>query len=170
MAVVQRRIGGLFAAGFCLLLLAGARTLYLGALQGGSLRKAAQTQQVRNEPVPAQRGSISDRTGLDLAVSEPAQDISVTPYLIRDPLTVAQRLAPLLGRSPQVLLRRLSERAGFVYLARGVPAAQARAALALKIAGVAGTPVMRRVYPRGALAAQVLGLVGTEGRGLAGLE
>jgi cell division protein FtsI (penicillin-binding protein 3) len=169
-AVVQRRIGGLFAAGFCLLLLAGARTLYLGALQGGSLRKAAQTQQVTLEPVPPQRGAISDRNGLDLAVSEPAQDISATPYLIHDPVTVSERLAPLLGRSSQVLLRRLSGRGGFVYLARGVPAAQARAALALKVSGIAGTPVMRRVYPRGALAAQVLGLVGTEGRGLAGLE
>ena len=29
---------------------------------------------------------------------------------------------------------------------------------------------MRRVYPRGTLAAQVLGMVGTEGKGLAGLE
>ena len=29
---------------------------------------------------------------------------------------------------------------------------------------------MRRVYPRGTLAAQVLGVVGTEGNGLAGLE
>ncbi len=42
--------------------------------------------------------------------------------------------------------------------------------LALKIPGITGTPVMRRVYPRGALAAQVLGFVGTEGEGLAGLE
>ena len=42
--------------------------------------------------------------------------------------------------------------------------------MALKIAGIAGTPVMRRVYPRGTLAAQVLGIVGTEGKGLTGLE
>ena len=42
--------------------------------------------------------------------------------------------------------------------------------MALKIPGIAGAPVMRRVYPRGTLAAQVLGLVGTEGNGLSGLE
>ena len=43
--------------------------------------------------------------------------------------------------------------------------------LALKIPGITGTPVFsRRVYPRGSLAAQVLGVVGTEGDGLAGLE
>ena len=76
MTLVQRRIGALFATGFALLALAGARTLYLGTLQGGSLRKAAQTQQLTYEPVPAQRGTISDRNGIDLAVSEPAQDVS----------------------------------------------------------------------------------------------
>ena len=42
--------------------------------------------------------------------------------------------------------------------------------LGLNIPGISGTPVMRRVYPRGTLAAQVLGIVGTEGNGLTGLE
>jgi cell division protein FtsI (penicillin-binding protein 3) len=40
----------------------------------------------------------------------------------------------------------------------------------IKIPGITGTPVMRRVYPRGTLAAQVLGVGGAEGAGLAGLE
>ena len=170
MTIVQRRIGGIFGLFFLLLVLAGARTLYLGALKGGSLRKAAATQQLTYEAVPAQRGAISDRNGIDLAVSEPAQDISATPYLVKDPLATAQRLAPLLGKPQAKVLRELSEPSGFVYLARALPAKQAHAVMALKIAGVAGTPVMRRVYPRGTLAAQVLGVVGTEGNGLSGLE
>jgi cell division protein FtsI/penicillin-binding protein 2 len=120
--------------------------------------------------VTAPRGTITDRNGVDLAVSEPAQDISADPYLVKDPLEAAQRLAPLLGESQASLLTKLSERRGFVYLARALPARAAQAVLALKIAGVTGTPVMRRVYPRGTLAAQVLGLVGAEGAGLAGLE
>jgi cell division protein FtsI/penicillin-binding protein 2 len=168
--IVQRRIGGIFGLFFILLVLAGARTVYLGALKGGSLRKAAATQQLTYEAVPAQRGSISDRNGIDLAVSEPAQDISATPYLVKEPLATAQKLAPLLGKPQAKVLRELSERSGFVYLARALPAKQAQAVMALKIAGVAGAPVMRRVYPRGTLAAQVLGVVGTEGNGLSGLE
>lgn len=170
MTIVQRRIGGIFALFFALLVLAGARTLYLGALKGGSLRKAAATQQLTYEAVPAQRGSITDRNGLDLAVSEPAQDVSADPYLITDPLAAAQRLAPLLGKPQGQVLRELSQRSGFVYLARALPAKQAHAVMALKIPGVTGAPVMRRVYPRGTLAAQVLGAVGTEGNGLSGLE
>ena len=140
MALVQRRIGLIFATGFALLALAGARTLYLGALQGGALRKAARTQQLTYEAVPAQRGTISDRSGIDLAVSEPAQDVSATPYLLKDPLTAAQRLAPLLGQGQDAVLRKLSERSGFVYLARGLPASQARAVLALRLPGITGTP------------------------------
>jgi cell division protein FtsI (penicillin-binding protein 3) len=170
LTLVQRRIGGLFGLFFILLVLAGGRTLYLAALKGGSLRKAAATQQLTAEAVPAQRGAITDRNGIDLAVSEPAQDISATPYLVKEPLAAAQKLAPLLGVPQPQVLRDLSEHSGFVYLKRALPAKQAHAVMALKIAGIDGAPVMHRVYPRGDLAAQVLGVVGTEGNGLSGLE
>jgi cell division protein FtsI (penicillin-binding protein 3) len=168
-AVVQHRIGAIFALFFLLLVLAAGRAFYLGELHGGALRKVARNQQLTHEKVPAQRGTITDRNGVDLAVSEPAQEISADPYLLKDPLGAAQRLAPLLGRSQSQLLTALSRRSGFVYLDRALPASQAQAVLALKIPGVSGVPVMRRVYPRGTLAAQVLGVAGTEGHGL-GLE
>jgi cell division protein FtsI (penicillin-binding protein 3) len=168
-AVVQHRIGAIFALFFLLLVLAAGRAFYLGELHGGALRKVARNQQLTHEKVPAQRGTITDRNGVDLAVSEPAQEISADPYLLKDPLGAAQRLAPLLDRSQSQLLTALSRRSGFVYLDRALPASQAQAVLALKIPGVSGVPVMRRVYPRGTLAAQVLGVAGTEGHGL-GLE
>jgi cell division protein FtsI (penicillin-binding protein 3) len=170
MAAVERRIGGICAVFFLLLALAAARTLYLGVLHGASLRRAANSQQLTNEAVPAERGSITDRNGVDLAVSEPARDISADPYLITRPLVVAGRLAPLLGQSRDSVLAKLSRHSGFVYLERALPAKQAQAVLALKIPGIAGTPAVRRVYPRGTLAAQLLGTVGTEGGGLAGVE
>jgi cell division protein FtsI (penicillin-binding protein 3) len=169
-AGARNRIGVLFAVFFVLLVVAAGRTLYLGVLHSETLREAARTQQLTYETVPAQRGTITDRDGGVLALSEPADDISADPYLVRDPLGAARRLALLLGRSQAQVLTELSERSGFVYLARALPAAQARAVLALNIPGVAGTPVTRRVYPRGTLAGQVLGMVGAEGGGLAGLE
>jgi cell division protein FtsI (penicillin-binding protein 3) len=169
-ANVQSRIGVLFAAFFVLLVVAAGRTLYLGVLHSSALRKAARTQQVTVETVPAQRGTITDRNGTVLAISEPADEISATPYLVKDPLGTAERLAPLLGRPQAQVLTDLSQRSGFVYLARALPAARAKAVLALNIPGIAGTPVMRRVYPRDTLAAQVLGMMGAEGGGLSGLE
>lgn len=170
MAVVQSRIGAIFGVFFLLLVFAAGRTLYLGTIHSGTLRQAARDQQLTSEALPAQRGTITDRNGIDLAVSEPAQDISATPYLVKDPLVASQKLASLLGVSQAKLLADLSEHTGFVYLARSVPAKQAQQVLGLKIAGIAGAPTMRRVYPRGTLAAQVLGIVGTEGGGLTGLE
>ena len=170
MAIVQNRIGAIFATLFLLLSFAAVRTAYLGLFRGAALREAASAQQTTHETVIAQRGAITDRNGVDLAVSEPARDLAADPYLLRDPLGVAQKLAPLLGLPQGELLRKLTERTGFVYLARGVPARQAEQVLKLKIEGISGTPVMKRVYPRGTLAAQVLGEVGTEGQGLSGLE
>jgi cell division protein FtsI/penicillin-binding protein 2 len=160
----------LFGTFFLLLVAAAGRTFYLGSLHSSALRKAASDQQLTYEPLPAQRGTITDRNGVDLAISEPAQEISATPYLIKNPLEAAAHLAPLLGQSQTQVLARLSEHSGFVYLDRALPAAQARALLKLKLEGISATPTMRRVYPRGTLAAQVLGTVGTEGKGLAGLE
>jgi len=169
-AVVQRRIGSIFALFFLLLVLAAGRTVYLGVLRGAPLRKAASDQQLTYETVTAPRGTITDRNGVDLAVSEPARDLIADPYLITAPLSVSAQLARLLGQTQASVLSKLSEHTGFVYLARAVPVKQAEQILALNIPGVTGLPVMRRVYPRGPLAAQVLGVVGTEGKGLAGLE
>jgi cell division protein FtsI (penicillin-binding protein 3) len=179
-ATVERRVGAIFGLFFVLLVVAAGRTVYLGVLRAGTLRKAASDQQLTYEPVTAPRGTITDRNGVDLAVSEPAQEISADPYLIEKPLEDAHLLAPLLGQTQSVVLTELSQRRGFVDLARALPERQAQRVLALKvagpngspvkIAGITGTPVMHRVYPRGTLAAQVLGVVGTEGSGLAGLE
>ncbi len=170
MAVVQNRIGAIFATLFLLLSFAALRTAYLGVFRGPALQQAASDQQAVHETVIAQRGAITDRNGVDLAVSEPAKDLAADPYLLHDPLGVAARLAPLLGQPQSELVGKLTKRTGFVYLARGVPERQAEAVLKLKIEGLSGTPVMKRVYPRGDLAAQVLGEVGTEGNGLSGLE
>jgi cell division protein FtsI (penicillin-binding protein 3) len=122
--------------------------------------------------VPAERGTITDRNGVALAISEPARELTADPYLIKDPLGAAQRLAPLLGLTQAQVLTKLSERTGFVYLAHALPYNAAHQVLALKIPGVHGSSVMRRVYPRGTLAAQVLGILGTEheGAGTMGLE
>src|SRR5262249_40969603 len=97
--VVRRRIGVIFGVFFLLLLAATARTLSLGVWDSASLREAARNQQLAYATVPAQRGAITDRNGVALAVSEPAQDISADPYLVADRLSAAGRLAPLLGRS-----------------------------------------------------------------------
>jgi cell division protein FtsI/penicillin-binding protein 2 len=161
----------LFATFLGLLALAGARTAYLAAVKGHSLRHAAVTQQLTQVTVPAARGSIVDRHGVVLAVSEPADDVTATPYLVHDPVAVAHQLAPLLNRSFDGLFAQLTRKgSGFAYLARSVPASTGDAVARLHIAGITLLPITRRDYPLGALASQVVGTVGIDGTGLSGLE
>lgn len=171
MPLVQRRIGILFAVFLGLLALAGLRGLYLGAIKGGGLASAATSQQTAVTRIPAQRGTITDRKGIPLATSEPADDVSATPYLIKDPVAAANRIAPLIGIPADELVTKLARRdTGFVYLRRGVPAATADRIRNLKIEGIDFAPGTLRRYPRGSLAAQVVGATGLDGKGLFGLE
>src|SRR3954454_15342913 len=168
---IDRRIGFLFAGFLTLLALAGARAAWLATVKGGKLQTAARSQQVADNTVPAKRGTIVDRRGVELAVSEPASDVSATPCLVKDPVAAARKLAPILQRPEDVLVRALARRnTGFVYLARTLPADRALQVSKLKIAGIDDTPTTRRTYPRDWLASQVLGTVGTDGKGLSGLE
>jgi cell division protein FtsI (penicillin-binding protein 3) len=170
-ALLERRIGLLFAAFLALLLLAAGRALFLGTIKGSSLASAATNQQVSSLELPARRGTIVDRHGVELAVSEPADDVSATPYLVKDPIKAAAKLAPLLHIDADTLVRKLARRdTGFVYLARAVPANQAAPIANLKLTGIQLTPGHRREYPRTFLASQLLGSVGTDGNGLSGIE
>jgi cell division protein FtsI (penicillin-binding protein 3) len=170
-ALLERRIGLLFAAFLVLLVLAAGRALFLGTIKGSSLASAAASQQVSSLELPARRGTIVDRHGIELAVSEPADDVSATPYLVRDPVNTAGKLAPLLGVDEDTLVRRLARRdTGFVYLARAVPVSEAEPIGKAKLPGIQLTPTHHRSYPRGFLASQLLGSVGLDGDGLSGLE
>src|SRR4029079_14197592 len=101
MALLERRIGLLFAAFLVLLVVAGGRALWLGGVRSGSLASAAPSQQVSSSKLPAERGSIVDRKANPLAVSEPASDVSATPYLVKDPVKAGERRRPRLGPTPQ---------------------------------------------------------------------
>ena len=171
MRLIERRIGLLFAVFLAMLALAGLRAGWLGVVKADALRNAAATQQTAQVIVPARRGAITDRNGIELAVSQPAQTVAATPYLIKDAPRVAKKLAPLIGKDEDFLLRQLTRRdTGFAYLARRVPAIRARRVERMKIEGLEFIPEARRTYPRDFLASQLLGSVGSEGKGLSGLE
>jgi cell division protein FtsI (penicillin-binding protein 3) len=171
MRLVERRIGLLFGL-FLLALLAGVgRAAWLGAVRAGELRSRAVTQQVDDIAVPARRGTIYDRHGVELAVSEDAVTVFANPFLIRNPSAVAHRLAPLLHRPEAKLAQRLGERdRGFVYLKRKLDARRGDRIARMKIEGIGTIDEPRRTYPQAALASQLVGSVGTDNYGLSGLE
>src|SRR3954452_6144833 len=171
MKLIERRIGLLFAVFLSLLLIGAMKAAWLGVVKAGTLKRAAATQQESDLVVPARRGAITDRTGTELAVSQPAMTIAATPYLVKDPARVAARLAGLIDKPEDEILRQLARRdTGFAYVARHVPAGRARKVQALKVEGLEFIPEFTRVYPREWMASQLLGSVGTDNQGLSGLE
>src|ERR1700753_3118578 len=118
MGAIDKRIGILFPAFLALLSIAARRATYLGALRAPQLRRAAATQQVTTTKIPAPRGTITDRNGVELAISESANNIAPDPYLIKHPQSVAQKLTPQLGKPLSTVLTGLTKpHTGFVYLA-----------------------------------------------------
>ncbi|MBD0280630.1 MAG: penicillin-binding protein 2 [Thermoleophilaceae bacterium] len=169
--LIQRRIGLLFALFLALLALAAVRAAWLGTVKSGSLGERAASQQIEDLTVPARRGTIYDRNGTELAVSEDSVTVFANPLLIDDPAAVAARLAPMVGRTKDELLRTLSDRdAGFVYLRRKMNASLGAKVERLEIEGIGTVVEPKRAYPQGHLASQVLGTVGTDNYGLSGLE
>jgi cell division protein FtsI (penicillin-binding protein 3) len=170
MRLVERRIGLLFAAFFLCFSVILARALWLQGVRGGALASQASYQQSELVTVPGLRGTVLDRRGRELAVSEDAASIYATPYQVKDPDRTASRLAPLLDVSADDLLKELSSSSGFAYLARKVDVPTAEKIKRMKLKGIGTLPDSKRTYPQGELAAQVLGAVGTDGQGLTGLE
>ena len=170
MGLVNRRIGLLFAL-FLLLLGSSMRAAWLGTVRADSLKERAMTQQVEDLDVPALRGTITDRRGVELAVSEDAATVFANPFLIDDPAKTAATLAPLVGRTSEQLLPLLSDRKkGFTYLRRKMDPGLGKKVDELGIEGIGTVVEPRRTYPQGAMASQLLGSVGLDNVGLAGIE
>jgi cell division protein FtsI (penicillin-binding protein 3) len=169
--LIDRRVGLLFALFLLLLGLAALRATWLGTVGSGDLADRAVSQQIEDITVNARRGTITDRNGIDLAVSEDSVTVFAHPILIDDPAKVAARLAPLIGRTESELLDQLSDKEStFTWLRRKMDATLGHRIEELGIEGIGTVVEPKRTYPQGHLAAQVLGMVGTENTGLAGLE
>jgi cell division protein FtsI (penicillin-binding protein 3) len=170
MRMIERRIGLLFA-GFlvCFLGVAG-RAFWLQGVQGAKLASEAISQQTQSVPLPSLRGSLLDRHGNPLAVSEEAATIFAVPGEVTKPALAAQKLAPILELSESKLLGELTAETSYSALAHKVPLPTAKRIERLGLAGIGQDPDSRRTYPQGKLAAQVVGSVGAEDEGLTGLE
>ncbi len=123
--------------------------------------------------LPALRGEITDRSGVVLAQSVDARDITADPSFIKDPSATVAALTPVLGltENEQIeLTARLSAGNRFAYVARAVTPAKWSEVQALDLAGIYGVDTTDRTYPAGKVGANVLGFVDGEGDGSGGVE
>src|SRR5262249_27550427 len=146
------------------------RLVQLQVLQGQKYRVRAQRQQERRIEVAGRRGAILDRQGRQLAVSVEVSSVYAIADEIEDERAAAQALAPVLHLPQAKIAEKLSRAKGFVWIARKVDPQAADAVRELKVKGVHLVAEPKRFYPKGSLAAAVLGYVGLDDNGLAGLE
>ena len=156
-------LGGLFV-------LLGSKVVDLQVVSPGRYQSFGEAQRVDTQVLTAERGSILDRNGDELAVSRPTQSIFVDPSLVADPSTEAALLAPLLQVPVEDVQLAMSGQGRFTYLARKAPAELADAVRALELPSIGFLDDSERYLPAGTSGRSLLGAVDTDGNGISGLE
>jgi cell division protein FtsI (penicillin-binding protein 3) len=147
------------------------RVVQLQLMSGDYYTRQAVLQSLHKIPINAERGSVFDRNGRDLALSVRRSTVYADPKLVADPAATAAKLAPVLHVDQQYLQKQLSARPSrFAYLAHTVDDDVAATVKRMNLPGVGLMPESKRSYPASELAGAVLGQVGVEGRGLDGIE
>lgn len=137
--------------------------------------EAADDAHKRIVDVAPLRGSIYDTNGNPLAVTVQLDALTVIGRNVKQADEVAQSLAPLLEMHPNDILSKIDPTRGDpVTIKDRLPSAVADA-IGIEIErrglqGLALEPRPVRQYPEGSIAPQVLGFIGKDREGLAGLE
>ena len=149
------------------------RTGYLQTIGSGQYRDASVSQRTRVNPVKAERGSILDRNGLELAIPIPLRTVFADPREVIDPVGTARAIAVVLGLSPEAeiaLAERLQDKTlSFTYVARQTSQEVADSLLALGLPGVSSYKETGRELTSEGLRALV-GRTDPDGLGTSGLE
>ena len=118
----------------------------------------------------SKRGNIYDVHGLDLAVSLEMDSVYACPYKVSDPKKTARLLARTLSVNEGDLYKRLTSDKNFVWIKRTVSPKTAESVKDLKLDGIGFVNEDRRFFPNRNLGSHVIGFVGTDSQGLAGIE
>jgi cell division protein FtsI (penicillin-binding protein 3) len=153
-----------------LLVVVVCRLVFLQGVDGAALAQAAEDSRMRTYPIEAMRGEITDRNGQVLAYSVDAERIVADPKVVEDPARTALALTTLLGVPVDELTEKLSRDSRYVVLADQVAPDVADQVRELGLGGLVYEEDPVRLYPAGAVGGQVVGFVGADGAGLAGIE
>lgn len=178
----------LFVAAFVVFWMLGisARLVYLQVTQHQKLTARAHQQQQDAFEISPTRGPVLDRHERELARTIDTTSVFVAPDEFRKDKKdtdaqileavgcTANGLAATLGLDAKAVFNQINDARNngrrFMWIARRIPADKALALDALALAGVHTKKEPKRFYPNGSLAANVLGFVGLDGTGLAGIE
>ncbi len=160
-------IGILFLVLFAI---AVVRAYSLQVLKAGKLSEMLDSQRKTEVELTPYRGSIYDTNGMELAVSLEVKSVYARPYIVENKADTAKKLSSILGISDATILELLKSERRFVWIQRKISPAKAAEIKTLSIKGINFVNESQRFYPNKELAGQVLGFVGTDSKGLEGIE
>ncbi|MGY1663178.1 peptidoglycan D,D-transpeptidase FtsI family protein [Geodermatophilus sp. SYSU D00705] len=152
------------------LLVVMGKLVLLQGVDGGDYAAAATQDRLRSYPIAALRGQVLDRDGNPLAYTVEASRVVADPTVVADPARTALALTTLLDVPVSELTDLLSRDSRYVVLAGQVSPETVDAIDELGLGGIFFEDDPVRLYPAGSVAGQVVGFVGREGGGLAGIE
>jgi len=163
------------------LLLLIVRVGYLQIFQGPELKKEALEQQTKDSIITPKRGTIYDRNGNVLAVSASVETVYVHPAQIKEDKgekIVAQELSQALEMDYNDVYKLITKKVSYVDVKKKVEKGAAQKVRELKtnketkdyFRGVGLSEDSKRYYPLNTLASSVIGFVGSDNQGLAGVE
>jgi len=148
------------------------RLVYINEFQGPRLLSRAERQQQAVIPLHPRRGLIADCRGRLIAGTMLRKSVFADPKLIPEKEAVAAKVGEVLGVDPGEIIPELmaaGDRRFFV-IRRGVSEQQAELIRDMGFSGLGTFDEPYRVYPMNGLAAQLIGFVSPDGRGVSGLE
>lgn len=180
--MLRRTLFLLVVCGIVAFLVLAGRLFKLQIVDHDFYETKAISNQVRSVTVNAQRGTIYDSKGKILAMSASTQSVYISPvelnrYDLEDVTKefIAQNLAEILEIDPQSILDKMADsKSWYKTIARQLEPEVSEKVRAFKneyeLVGVHLEEDSKRYYPYSSLAAHVVGFVGTENKGLAGIE
>ena len=177
-STLQGRIGYVALVMIGALVILVFRYAYLQIVQGDALAQRMRDQSGYEFRIQSLRGAILDRSGKELAVSSMTKSLFVDPNHVYDthtPEEIASDIAPLIGLTEQDILDDIARGGGFVWVKRRLEHTEYEAVRAvIREKGYSDClgfqNEAKRYYPNDALAANVIGFVGTDDEGLDGVE
>ena len=122
-----------------------------------------------------ERGAILDRNGKILAAATTLYNLSVNKTLIGDVNRLVNILSPILEISESELLDKIQDsKSNFLYLKKKLSENEKDilkdAIQEYELKGLRLEAIANRIYPENALASTLIGYLGDDGKGLAGIE
>jgi cell division protein FtsI (penicillin-binding protein 3) len=146
------------------------RLVWLQVINYGDYTQRAAKQQQRSIEVSPVRGNIYDRRGNELAMTVSVDSVFAVPSEVPDIHSAAQVMARVLKADASEIEARMRASHAFAWIARKIDNATSARVRALNLKGIYFQKESKRFYPKGELAAQVLGYVGLDDDGLGGVE